>query len=385
MQPLELDWPPGQPVLVACSGGSDSLALLYLLREQGWPVEVGHLDHAGRPDSQRPADFLQELCTRWEVPFFRRRLHVDAWARRYRMSWEAAAREVRYAWLARLARQRGALLVTGHTLEDQAETVLMRLLQGCTLTGLAGVFPRGRPLLRHTREELQGQLRARGVDWFEDPGNQDSRFLRVRLRYEVLPLLKELNSGVLHHLSQLAEDALDLRAILRRPRALRCMSRLEFEEFLHDRWRELGPPPGVRFQRWQAREIFEALPSPGWKNWNLPGNFWAEWDGHRLSLGRARALPQTAPPGCLWRFRQAGDLWLVRQAPDQQRSLKKMLPVCGVPRRARDQVPLLVRPPHQVLAVLGFACQPEVADWVPEERSGLLIVEAPGRDEQATD
>jgi len=378
MPSIELDWPRGQPVLVACSGGSDSLALLYLLREQGWRVEVGHLDHAGRPDSHRPADFLQELCAGWQVPFFRRRLHVDAWARRYGMSWEAAAREVRYGWLSRLAGQRGALLVTGHTLDDQAETVLMRLVQGCTLTGLAGVFPKGRPLLRLTRAELQAQLRERGVEWFEDPGNQDARFLRVRLRHEVMPLLKEFNAGVLRHLGQLADDAFELRAILQRPRALRCMSRLEFDEFLHDCWRQLGPPLGVRFQRWQAREIFEALPSQDWKSWNLPGNFWAEWDGRRLSLGRARALPDKAPPGCLWRFRQAGDRWL-------ERPLKKLLPAWGVPRRARDQLPLLVRPPHQVLAALGFACLPEAADWLPEERSGLLIVEAPRRDEQATD
>jgi len=299
------------------------------------------------------------------------------------MSWEAAAREVRYAWLGRLAQERGALLVTGHTLDDQAETVLMRLVQGCTLTGLAGVFPNGRPLLRHTREELQGQLRERRVEWFEDPGNQDPRFLRVRLRHEVLPLLKELNAGVVRHLGQLAEDALELRTVLRRPRELRSLSRLEFDELLHDCWCQLGPPLGVRFQRAQAREIYDSLPSAQWKSWNLPGNFWAEWDGRRLSLGRARALPKKAPPGCLWRFRQGGDRWTLRVADSSatslERSLKKMLPAWGVPRRARDQLPLLVRPPHEVLAVLGFACQAEVADWVPEERSGLLIVEAPGR------
>ena len=382
MPPIELDWPLEAPVLVACSAGSDSLALLYLLREQGRALQVAHLDHAGRSDSHLPADFLEKLCRGWEVPFFRRRLHVQSWARRYGMSWEAAAREVRYHWLRRLARQQGALLVTAHTLDDQAETVLLRLVQGTALTGLAGIHPRAdglaRPVLGWSREQLQNELRVRGVKWFEDPGNQNPRFPRVRLRHQVLPLLDQLNSGVRRHLAQLAEDALELRELLARPVELGQMSRLQFENFLHERWRELGPPAGVRFQRGQAAEIYAALRLTGWQSWNLPGNFWAEWDGRRLSLGRARALPLAAPAGCVWRFRQPKDRW-------REHSLKKMLPVWGVPRRARDQVPLLVRPPYQVLAVLGFAEEPEVASWIPRERSGLLIVEARRQDEQATD
>ncbi|MBX3168441.1 MAG: tRNA lysidine(34) synthetase TilS [Candidatus Eremiobacteraeota bacterium] len=382
MPPIELDWPLDAPVLVACSGGSDSLALLYLLREQGRPLLVAHLDHAARPDSHRPADSLERLCRDWGIPFYRRRLQVERWARRYGMSWEAMARELRYHWLSRLARGRGALLVTAHTLDDQAETFLLRLVQGTTLSGLAGIQARNsrlcRPLLGWTRRQLQAELRARGVEWFEDPGNQDPRFPRVRLRHEVLPLLEQLNSGVSRHLAQLAQDAFELREWLRQPMELLDMGRLQFEEFFHDCWRELKPPPGVRFQRRQATEIYRALSSSEWRTWNLPGDFWAEWDGRRLSLGRARTLPTSAPPGCVWRFRQPGDRW-------QDRSLKKMLPVWRVPRRARDQVPLLVRPPHQVLAVLGFAGEPEVAAWVPRERSGLLIVEARAGDEQATD
>lgn len=382
MPPIELDWPPDSPVLVACSGGSDSLALLHLLRDQGRPLLVAHLDHAGRPDSHLPADFLESLCRAWGLPFFRRRLHVSRWARRFGMSWEAAARELRYQWLRKLAAAEGAVVVTAHTLDDQAETFLLRLLQGTTLTGLAGIHPRthwlARPLLKWTRTQLQHELRSRGVEWFEDPGNQDPRFPRVRLRHEVLPLLESLNSGVKQHLAQLAGDALELRALLQSPVSLVEMGRLQFEEFLHARWRDLNPPPGVRFQRAQAAEIFRALRHPDWASWNLPGDFWAEWDGRRLSLGRRQPLPQAAPEGCLWRYRQGGERW-------QGRSLKKLLPAWGVPRRARDQLPLLVRPPHQVLAVLGFAEEPEVAGWVPRERSGLLIVEARAGDEQATD
>lgn len=379
MPSIELNWPLEATVLVACSAGSDSLALLYLLKEQGRHLEVAYLDHGGRP---QPAQLLQRLCSDWGMPFHQRRLRVDAWARRYGMSWEAAARELRYHWLFRLAQKRNALLVTAHTQDDQAETVLLRLLNGTSLTGLAGIqltrAGLARPVLGWTRQELQAELRQRQVEWIEDPGNQDLRFPRVRVRREVLPLLRQLNPGVSRHLAQLAQDAAELRPLLQRAAPLLELSRLQFEDFLHERWRELGPPAGVRFSRTQAAEIFQALRQPDWQSWNLPGNFWAEWDGRRFSLGRPRQLPQLAPPGCLWRFRQPGDRW-------QGRCLKKFLPAWGVPRRARDQLPLLVRPPDQVLAVLGFKFQPEVAAWVPEERSGLLIVEARPGDEQATD
>jgi len=382
MSRLELDWPRHRPVLAACSGGGDSLALVCLLREQGWQVEVAHLDHAGRPDSHQQARVLQELCRSWGLVFHGRRLNVGAWARRYGFSWEAAGRELRYAWLGRLAQQRQALLVTGHSAEDQAETVLMRLLQGCTLVGLAGIYPRGvqlaRPLLGWRREQLRQVLQERGIAWFEDPGNQDLRFLRVQVRQQVLPLLLQLNQGVVEHLGQLAGDALELRSLLQRPRPLVQLTRLEFEERLHQLWLSLPPPPGSRWWRRHAQEIYASLSQSQWRCWNLPGNTWAEWDGHRLSLGRPLPLPRQAPEGLVWRFRLPGDVW-------QGRALKKVFHDWSVPRRARDQTPLLVRPPHQVEAVQGWRCGEAVAAWVKKERSGLVIVEAAGRDDQTTD
>lgn len=382
MPSIKLDWPLESPVLVACSGGSDSLALLHLVRDGGWPVEVAHLDHGGRPDSAQQALRLGQLCHQMQLPYHSRRLEVARWAGRYKMSWEAAGRELRYSWLKKLAQRRGALLVTGHTADDQAETVLMRMLQGCTLVGLAGVYPQGlrlaRPLLGWRRQDLRLELQRRGLSWFEDPSNQDQRFLRVRLRQQVLPLLEGLNSGLVRHLGQLAQDALELRQLLNRPRPLLDLSRLEFEELLHRHWLALGPPVGTRWNRQHAHVLFAALSSPQWRSFNLPGGCWAEWNGRQLVLGRQQPLPDQAPAGLLWRTRKPGDCW-------DGRSLKKVFHDWKVPRLARAGIPLLVRPPHQVLAVPGFGCQPEVPEWVHRERSGLIIVEAPGRDEQATD
>lgn len=379
---IELDHPAGQTVLVACSGGADSLALLHLLLDAGkWPLQVAHLDHAGRPDSHRQVDRLQELCRLWNLPFHSRRLHVEGWARRYGLSWEAAGRELRYRWLGGLARRLDALLVTAHTADDQAETVLMRLITGSTLVGLAGIYPHGlrlaRPLLGWRRDQLRAELERRGVRWFEDPANQDPRFLRVRLRQQILPLLEECNSGAVPHLARLAEDALLLRPLLQRKTPLLEMNRLQFEEFIHTLWLQLEPPAGTRWSRRHAGNIFAALATSEWRSWNLPGGAWAEWDGRRLALGRPCPLPDSTPPGLVWRHRQAGDRW-------QGRSLKKVLHDWRVPRLARQRLPLLVRPPHEVVAVLGLKWQPEVANWVEKERSGLLIVEAAAPDEQAT-
>lgn len=382
MTGLDLDYPAGASVLVACSGGSDSLALLHLLKDDGrWPLQVAHLDHAGRPDSHQQARQLSQLCRQLALPFHTRRLHVEKWARRYGLSWEAAGRELRYLWLKKLAEKLDALLVTAHTADDQAETVVMRLISGSTLVGLAGIYPQGlrlaRPLLHWRRQQLRAELERRGLSWFEDPSNQDPRFLRVRLRNHLMPLLEELNAGAVEHLTQLAEDALLLRPLLQRTTPLLQMNRLEFEEFIHGLWLALNPPPGSRWNRRHAQSIFAALPQKTWRSWNLPGNTWAEWDGRRLALGRPVDLPLLTPPGLEWRTRLPGDHW-------QGRSLKRILNDWRVPRRARDSLPLLVRPPHEVLAVLGFRNQPEVASWTLQERSGLLIVEAAAPDEHAT-
>lgn len=363
---LELQWPIDRPLLLACSGGSDSLALLYLLRSHPWPLEVAHLDHRGRPDSHLQTLRLNELCREFRLPFHSRRLRVGSWARRYHMSWEAAGRELRYLWLRKLAEQRGALLVTAHTADDQAETLLIRILRGCTLTGLAGIQPQGRPLLAYRRSQLRQYLQRLGVTWFEDPANSEEHFLRVAVRQRLLPLMEELNPKVVRNLNRLAQDA---RQLPPGPSRLEEMSRLQFEHWIHQQWLNLRPGP-VPWSRCHAQEIYAAMASSNWRSWNLPGKIWAEWDGQRLALGLAQfPLPGPAPEGHRWRTRQAGDLW-------QGRLLKKILPAWGMPRQLRDRLPILIKEPHQVVCVPGWSDD--------QERSGVVIVEAAPRDEHAT-
>jgi tRNA(Ile)-lysidine synthase len=182
----------GDTVLVAASGGADSVALLTTLvaLAPAWRLRLHalHVDHGLREDSGRDAEFVRALGARLGVPVDVTRVQVGPG------SMEAAARAVRYgaleAWADRLGATR---IAVGHTADDQAETVLMRLLGGAGVRGLAAIPPvRGRiirPLIELRRQVLREALTAEGIAWVEDPSNRDPKFLRNRIRHDVLPLL----------------------------------------------------------------------------------------------------------------------------------------------------------------------------------------------------
>lgn len=185
----------GETVLVAVSGGADSVALLHLLASlaASWRLRlhVLHVDHQLRADSAKDADFVQALGARLGIAVDVATVTVDR-----RGSLEASARSARYAALEACAVRIGAARVAlGHTADDQAETVLMRLVQGAGVRGLAGIPPvRGRiirPLIELARPALEAELRRAGLVWVEDPTNRDPKFLRNRIRHELLPLLSD--------------------------------------------------------------------------------------------------------------------------------------------------------------------------------------------------
>ncbi len=202
----------GETVLVAVSGGADSVALLHALRllAPRWrlALRVLHVDHGLRPDSSRDAEFVRALGRRLEVP-----VDVVAVAVVPAGSLEAAAREARYAALDAHADRLGAQRIAlGHTADDQAETVLMRVLGGAGMRGLAGIpAVRGRvirPLLGLRRRDLLGELREAGLDWVEDPSNLDPKFLRNRIRHELLPFLQaSYDADVVEALNRVARLA----------------------------------------------------------------------------------------------------------------------------------------------------------------------------------
>jgi tRNA(Ile)-lysidine synthase len=214
----------GDRLAAAVSGGADSVALLCLLlelqTELGIVLSVAHVNHKLRGDeSDEDERFVAELARQHGLELHIREAPVEG---KNGSGIEAAARDLRYGFFRQLAREgRIAKIATAHTLDDQAETVLLRIFRGAGIRGLAGIHPRivfedqgrvfgevVRPLLGFRRAALQGFLRERGQSWREDSSNQDIAFLRNRVRHRLLPIIgEEFGEAAIEHIGELAEIA----------------------------------------------------------------------------------------------------------------------------------------------------------------------------------
>lgn len=268
------------------------MALLHCLRtlapELGLTLNVIHVNHGLRAEADDDQAFVEELARRWGLSVSVERVVVPSSGGE---SLEARAREARYAAFRRAARRAGASRVAlGHTADDQAETVLMRLLQGAGPRGLAGIPPvRGayiRPLIEVRRRQIEDQLRRLGLRWREDPTNRDPKFLRNRIRHDLLPFLAaSFNPGIVEalcragaltralvsQLEALAARELDRLALSRGEEVLLPLSAL----------RQL--PPGVGEE--VLRQALSRLGERG------PLRAWAQRAVHRLLEGEAPVAP----------------------------------------------------------------------------------------------
>ena len=208
---------PNSPTLAAVSGGADSMAALHALRALDWKnLEVAHFDHQTRDgESARDAEFVGETAKSLDFPFHLHSQPVAQEAAAAGRSFEEYAREVRYEFLLATARRRGCrYLVTGHHADDQAETVLLRLLRGAAPSGLAGIpavrqmddVTIVRPLLCCTRAQIEQFLLEQGIEYVTDHTNAGLHHPRNRIRHELLPLLaREYNPDVSATLTRYAE------------------------------------------------------------------------------------------------------------------------------------------------------------------------------------
>ncbi|MGH7250694.1 MAG: tRNA lysidine(34) synthetase TilS [Nitrospiraceae bacterium] len=208
---------PGDRVLVAISGGPDSVALLSVLAAlaPSWDLtlQAVHVNHGLRgSESDEDASFVAGLCDRLGVPLVIERVPLTGPAgRRKGRSLQEQAREARYAAMVRVATAlRMDKIALGHTADDQAETLMMWMLRGSGTAGLAGIPPARaplvvRPLLDVGRAEILTYLEAQGVPFREDSSNAKPLYLRNRVRHELLPALKRFNPGLLGVLKRQAE------------------------------------------------------------------------------------------------------------------------------------------------------------------------------------
>lgn len=210
---------PGDSIVVGVSGGPDSTALLHILfllsRKWDWRLVAAHVHHGFRPEeSEEEARFVQRFAESLPVPFVMERIDVPTRVAEQGGNPQQVARELRYAFMLRVAREHGcASIALAHHADDQAETVLMRLLRGAGSTGLAGmVLKRSfkgvdlvRPLLRTTKAEILDHLHRHQIRYCVDSSNLSTKYLRNRIRLEALPYLARYNPELPLSLNRLAE------------------------------------------------------------------------------------------------------------------------------------------------------------------------------------
>jgi len=209
----------GGRVLVACSGGADSIALTHLLSrmapELGILLFVASVDHGLRAEATEEVGLVERFARGLGLPFERITLALASGP-----GLQERAREARYRALLEHAREAGLHRVAvGHTLDDQAETVLARLLRGSGIAGLAGANPHRpdgvvRPLIDTRRAEIRAYIAHWSLPFIDDPSNDDPRYLRSRLRHTLLPLLAQEDPRLFEHLADLADDAREASSYL---------------------------------------------------------------------------------------------------------------------------------------------------------------------------
>jgi len=322
----------GETVVVGLSGGPDSVALLDALaargRALGFEVVAAHLDHGLRPGSADDAAFCGTLCATLGVRLHAERVDVAAARERARVGMEEAARIERHAFLRRVKTETGARWIAlAHTRDDQAETVLLRLLRGAGGLGLSAMRSRAgdllRPMLGVSRRDVLDHLAARGLEWREDPSNALLDIARNRVRHELIPYLeRHFNPAVREALARsaavLAEEADVLAAVAGDARraqghadaggyvvpldglraAPRAVARLTVRRALQ----AAGGLRGVGLKHVDAIVGLAASEAPSGRRVALPGGREAVFHFDEVRIGAARpapaaefALPLTVP------------------------------------------------------------------------------------------
>jgi tRNA(Ile)-lysidine synthase len=397
------------PYLLAVSGGRDSMALLHLCNAAKLEFVVAHLDHALREDSSQDADFVRQVCQNLEIGFVCERIEVASIAQKRGWSLEEAARNVRYEFLHRAAKKYGCnTILTAHTLEDNAETVLLQLLRG---SGRATGIPKRnkrvlRPLLEISKTKLESHLLEQNFSWREDPSNQDQHFTRNWLRLEILPRLSERFPNATQALCNFATINQAEDALLERLSILpdHADLRLQSQAIQRRAIRQLLEQAGINADFWHIERLRHALERGEVTRVSLPQGVTGVVQNGKITThstiganhrsprtrgltprsvgGGVFALPTSNPslqaaqnafPAAIWRTRQAGDTITLSGGT---KKFAQVLIDKKISRERRDHIPVLALGSR----ILYVALEPPLVDATlphphdPELEAMLLAI-----------
>ena len=415
-------------VLVGLSGGADSVSLLHLLctlrDEFGFRLEAAHVHHGLRgEEADRDEQFVRTLCREWDVPLHVKHADIASEAAKTGESLEACGRRVRYCFFDSLAKGE---IATAHTLDDNAETVLLHLMRGSGLRGLCGIAPvRGnliRPLLDCSRGDIEAYCAENGLSFVTDSSNESDLFARNRVRHTVLPAMRTINPAVSEALvrcaAALSKDAdylaLQAQTLLQNAKrsfgydagTLRAahpaltaraveavladaMQAKPQAHHIEDCVRLLYSGGAVQTERGTTVCMYGGIfyvRSPLRPAWT------AQIDGdtallpfgrvriQRLSAERLQKIHKDLLPNCLccdtiatdvfFRSRLPGDR-MTRVGASGSKSMKKLMEERGVPACRRNDVPILTDG-ERVIWAEGIGCDAQFA-LTPQSRSGWML------------
>ncbi len=207
-------------ILLAVSGGIDSMAMAHLFLSIGTHPGIAHCNFSLRAaESDMDEEFVRDFAKRHDLPFYNVRFKTREYARRRKISVQMAARELRYEWFEKIRKANHYdLIAIAHNLNDNIETLLINLTRGTGLTGLSGIRPSGnyiiRPLLFATRQKITEYCNENGIAFREDRSNAETKYTRNKIRHLVLPVLKEINPSVEETLNETAQRFASLDKIV---------------------------------------------------------------------------------------------------------------------------------------------------------------------------